>query len=69
MTFHVTTFTSQKKVITLPVEIFGTENRDNVDPQFLELHWNENATYGITRPVRILDLWLLKISFGSYYNF
>lgn len=38
MTFHVTTFTNQKKILTVPVRIFGTGSRDNIAPQFLELN-------------------------------
>lgn len=33
MTFHVAILTEQKKIITLPIQIFYTKNTDNVDPQ------------------------------------
>lgn len=49
MTFHVAILTNEKKIITLPVHIFSTEKRDNIDPQFLDLSWNKNVIYGIIR--------------------
>lgn len=48
MTFPVTVFANKKKII-LPVQIFGTKNRNTIDPQFLKLNCNENVIYGIIR--------------------
>lgn len=67
--FIIQLLTNQKKIIILPAQIFGTENQDNIDSQFLEWSQNENVIQSVIGQLQIWNIWLLRIFLDSYHNF